>query len=52
VHGQDSWGTTFTRWLCAITGAEAAKIRAQNAKILQKPSAASVEGKAEEDRSS
>jgi hypothetical protein len=28
------WGTTFTRWLCAITGAEAAKIRAQNAKIL------------------
>ena len=27
-------GTTFTRWLRAITDAEAAKIRAQNAKIL------------------
>jgi len=26
--------TTFTRWLRAITDAEAAKIRAQNAKIL------------------
>jgi len=27
-------GTTFTRWLRATTDAEAAKIRAQNAKIL------------------
>jgi hypothetical protein len=27
-------GTTFTRWLCAIMDAEAAKIRVQNAKIL------------------
>jgi hypothetical protein len=34
VEGHHLTGTTFTRWLRAITDAEAAKIRAQNAKIL------------------
>src|SRR5712671_2674897 len=34
LPGSPLTGTTFTRWLRAITDAEAAKIRAQNAKIL------------------